>query len=573
MMRFVRSRLFASSFGALVLILAACAPGQSPAASQATNGTASGSTVAAAPKRITAAIAGNPSILYWTLAHNSGQTAAGTSSVDDMLNGRLATYDDRGALVAQLAETVPTVQNGLWKVFPDGRMETTWTIRPNVRWHDGAAFTTQDVLFTAQLIQDKELAVFRDVRYDAVESIEAVDDRTFTVAWKSPRIEAAEIFTVGSLPKHILEPIYVSNKAGFTEQRFWGESFIGTGAFKLAEFERGSHLVVRANDEYVLGRPKLDEVIVRFIPDANALMANIISGSVDLTLGQTLSLDQASQLHEQWHDGAILSTVKNMWLADPQHLDPSPSIVGNVDFRRAMLYGLDRQTLADTIGYGAPVGDSLVSPISADLPLVAGGIVRYSYDPQRAAQMFEQLGYTRGPDGLYQDATGERLNVEVRTSAGDANEKLMLAVANQWRQLGVATSPLLMSAAQNQDAQFRATFPAFSIRSHATGLSFLRYFFHSDVARTPERNFLGSNALRYRNPEMDGLIERYFATVAEGPRMEIATEAVRHLTSNVVTMNLFHGTSPTVARATLANVGPGGERAEQTWNSATWTLR
>ena len=58
-----------------------------------------------------------------------------------------------------LAEAIPSFENGLWKVFPDGQMETTWKIREGARWHDGTPFTSGDVLFTSKLEQDKELPV------------------------------------------------------------------------------------------------------------------------------------------------------------------------------------------------------------------------------------------------------------------------------------------------------------------------------------------------------------------------------------------------------------------------------
>jgi peptide/nickel transport system substrate-binding protein len=565
------SRLWPSIL-ALAVLLTACTPTGAPPSGVSDPQRSGGSRTAEQPRRITAAIAGNPSILFWTLAHNWGQSAPGLSAIDDLLNGRLAAFDDRGALRPQLAEAVPSAENGLWTVFPDGRMETTWRLREGIRWHDGTPFTTRDILFTAQVIQDKELAVFADSRYEPIEAFEALDDRTFVVKWKRPHLEAVEIFTVGPMPRHLLEPAYLANKSAFTEQRFWAEDFVGTGPFALGQFLRGSLLVLRANDGYILGRPKLDEILVRFIPDGNTLVANILAGTVELTLGQALSLDQATALQAQQNETAVLTAVKNMWLADPQHLDPSPAVIGNVLFRRALLHGLDRQMLADTIGYGAPVGHSLVFAGAADYAAVEPAIVRYDYDPRRAAQLIEQLGYTRGADAIYQDSVGERLTLEVRTAPGDTNEKVLLAIANQWQQLGIATTPLLMSAAQNNDPQFRATFPGVSVRSHATGLRYLRYFFHTSVARTPERNYLGSNALRYRNAELDGLIDRYFATIAERPRMEIAAQAVRHLTENVVTMNLFHGTTPTVVGSRLRNVGPGGERVDQTWNAVTWDV-
>jgi peptide/nickel transport system substrate-binding protein len=557
---------------AVFLLVSACAPSQQPSSSAPSSGP--GARVQpAAPKRVTAAIAAAPSILFYQLAHNSGAGATGIQPIDDMINGRLAAFDDRGQLLPLLAEAVPTTDNGQWRVFPDGRMETTWRMREGTRWHDGTPFTTADVLFHARVVQDREIAVFADVRYESIEEFEAIDDRTFTVKWRRPHIEANEVFTYGFMPRHILEPTYLENKAAFTDHRYWSDAYIGTGPYRMQEFVRDSHIVLQANDAYPLGRPRIDEVVVRFMPDNNTLLASILAGGVDMTLGQTLSIDQAMVLRDQWPDGKIVTAVKRWWEMHPQHYNPTPAIVANADFRRAMLQAIDRPTLAETIGGGSPVAHSIVSPDSADYRLVESGIVRYDYDPRQATQGLERLGYVKAADGFYRDASGQRLTVEVRTSPGDANEKSMLAIAANWQQLGVAAEPFLISAAQNRDQQFRSEFPGFNVRNHPTGLRFVGQFFHSSEARTPENRFLGSNGSRYRNPEMDAFIDAYFSTIPERPRFEHATRALQHATDQVVTLGLFYGTLPTMVGNRIQNVGPGGERAEQTWNLMSWDLK
>jgi peptide/nickel transport system substrate-binding protein len=560
-----------ASLGFVALLLAACT---APPASRPSEETAmTGAAQPAAAKRITAAVAGTPTVLFWTLAHNAGLGTAGVGPIDDMINGRLAAFDGQGALVPRLAETVPTAENGLWRVSPDGRMETTWRIREGARWHDGVPLTPDDLLFSAHVIQDKELAVFADLRYEAVDGLRADDARTFTVTWKRPHIQAAEIFTYAPMPRHLLEQAYLSNKAGFTDLRYWSEEMVGAGPYRLQEFVPGSHLVLRANDSYALGRPKLDEITVRLLTDGNSLVAAVLSGAVDVTLGQTLSVDQANLLENQWRDGTVLYVVKRWWEMHPQHYQPSPPIVASVPFRQALLHGLERETIAETIGYGSSVAHSLVSPESADYAGVADGIVRYEYDPRRAAQLLEGLGYSRGAAGIYQDAAGQRLSLEVRTSPGDTNEQTMLAVVANWQRLGIAAEPFLISAAQNRDQPFRASFPAFNVRSHPTGLRYIREFFHSAEARTPENSYLGSNGSRYRHPEMDALVDSYFATIPEAARTDYARRAVRHATEQVVTMGLFYGRLPTMVSHRLLHVGPGGERAEQTWDITLWDLR
>ena len=111
-----------------------------------------------------------------------------------MIHAGLTLVDGQGVRRPQLAEQVPSTENDLWRVFPDGRMETIWRIREGARWHDGTPFTSHDMVFTATVTQDRELAVFRDQRYDAIESFAAPDDRTFTVRWRRPHIEAADVF-------------------------------------------------------------------------------------------------------------------------------------------------------------------------------------------------------------------------------------------------------------------------------------------------------------------------------------------------------------------------------------------
>lgn len=179
--------------------------------------------------------------------------------------------DHRDALQPQLAEAVPSVENGRWSLFSDGRMRTTWTIRQTAAWHDDTPFTAEDLIFTARVVQDRELIVFRNRGMESVESLDATDPRTIVVDWRRPFIYADAMFArrfAFPMPKHLLERPYLEDKASFTQHPFWAEEYVGTGAFQLREFVRDSHLLLAANDRYVLGRPRIDEIEVKFIVDS-----------------------------------------------------------------------------------------------------------------------------------------------------------------------------------------------------------------------------------------------------------------------------------------------------------------
>lgn len=134
-----------------------------------------------------------------------GPTSAGVTQLADILNSSM-TVSELGAVKPRLAETVPTIENGLWRVLPDGRSETTYRIKQGVEWHDGTALRAEDLLFTIQVAQDRELPFVRVLDYDLIEQADIADQRTLTVRWKRPFIDADLLFQGTELiPRHRLE--------------------------------------------------------------------------------------------------------------------------------------------------------------------------------------------------------------------------------------------------------------------------------------------------------------------------------------------------------------------------------
>src|SRR5437763_5179882 len=153
-----------------------------------------------------------------------------------------------------------------------------------------------------------------------------------------------------------------------------------------------SNVVLRANQQYVLGAPKISEIDVRFIADPTTLVANVLSG-LDMSLGKTISLDQALQARDQWHAGTVLTKPQNWTPISVQFINTSPTVVTQLQFRKAMIEALDRQQLTDSIFSGqSMVANSFVLPNTPMYNLVEPGIVKYSYDLRDATQLVEGLG-------------------------------------------------------------------------------------------------------------------------------------------------------------------------------------
>ena len=556
----------------LVLLATACGGSTSSRPSSS----ASAPDAPGAPKRIKSALMGDPPVLNLKLQSTN---VAGTDILEELTNSGLATPDDRGQLQAQFAEAVPTIDNGLWKLLPEGKMETTWHIRPNAVWHDGAPFTSDDLLFTMDVVRDRQLPQFNNPAYNAVESIEAPDQRTIVVRWRQPYIYADTLFTrvlSMPLPRHLLEKPYTEERATFTQLPYWAEEFVGIGPFKIREWVRGSYIILDANEAYVLGRPKIDGIDLRLIPDSSTLASNVLAGEVELTVGRNLSLEQAMQTGALWQAGKMQFGLRGWLVMFPQFLTPDPAVVANARFRAALLHGTDRVQLAESLQAGlVSAADGFLNPNEPDYPAVQSNVAKYAYDPRRGAEILEELGYVKGGDGFYADSSGQRLAVEIRSTAdNDIHHKSLFAVADDWQRLGVTTEPMLIPIQRANDREWRAMMPGFGLQQQPNDLGIVPRLLHSTSAAVADTNYAGSGTAysRYMNPEYDALLDRYTTTIPKPDRVRVLGDILKYQTENVLLMGMFYLAQPSLVGNRLRNVSPGGGTATQAFNAYLWDV-
>lgn len=505
----------------------------------------------------------------------------GLDSVEELLHAGLTRADETARLHPILAEEVPTLENGLWRMAPDGRMETTWRIRQGARWHDGAPVTSEDLRFGAIIEQDSELGIPRPAVFDLISEIDTPDARTVTVRWTQPYIEADALFShiiAPPLPTHLLRQPYQEDKAGFTMLPFWNTGYIGAGPFRLRDWVMDSHIVVTANEDFVLGRPKIDEIEIRFIVDHSTLTANILAGAIEMVLGRALvTVDQADAVRHQHPEFRTATGFRSWYRITPQFINTDPPIVADPRFRRALLHAIDREAINETfLGSQSAVAHTWVGPDTLEHREIEAWVVKYPYDPRRATQMVEALGYTRGTDGVFVDASGQRLRVSIwTTTRAEMQPKITQVLADSFKQIGVEPEPNFIPPQQIGDREYRAQFPAFEMILGPNGLraeDVMRY--HSSNTPLPENGFrvTGNNA-RYRSAELDALLERYITTIPRAERVQTLGQIVRHQTDLLTVMGLVYDVDITLYHGRIANVRSRGDRATQAWNAHEWELR
>jgi peptide/nickel transport system substrate-binding protein len=553
----------------LCLVMAGCAP--SAATPSIDTGSPRLRDGGVGSKRIVASMMGEPAGFIARMSNTQISVPGGTA-LEQLVHASLTEMRDDRRYQPVLAEAVPTLENGQWTMLPDGRMETTWQIRAGAAWHDGTPLTADDLVFTTVVDLDKDLPIFRRPAYSYVERVLAPDARTVRVTWSQPFIEADSMFsaTFGSpLPRHLLEEAFHTDKARFLAHPYWAQEFVGTGPFTVAEWVPGAYIRLKANDRYVLGRPKLDEIEMRFVLDLNTLMTNLLSGAIDLTLGRGFTVEPALQLRDQWKDGKLELRPSSWIVIMPQFLTPSPALVAEVPFRQALMHATDRQQLVDTLQGGLSyVAHAYLNPTDAEHKEVERAIVRYAYDPRRAAELMEQLGYRRGSDGSYRSTAGDRLALELRSNGERITEDAIIPVADAWTRQGISTEPVLVPQQRTADREYMANFPSFRMmRQPNEATAVTRH--HSSQLPVTETRYVGRNYARYVNGEFDSLIDRFVATVPWQERMQVLGQVVHHMTEHLTHMGLFYDMEFVFMKKPLQNVGASDS---ELWNVHLWDL-
>jgi peptide/nickel transport system substrate-binding protein len=235
---------------------------------------------------------------------------------------------------------------------------------------------------------------------------------------------------------------------------------------------------------------------------------------------------------------------------------------------------MDRQQLVDELVFGlSQVLHNHVHPTAdPEFSFMDQYTVKYAYDPRRATQMIEELGYRKGSDGMFVDSSGQPLSIQIMSTQDDANAKPQIAILQMWKNIGITPDLEAVTQQRQRDLPYRANFRNFSIQSGQTFGADRMQAITSREARLPENNYLGTNYSRYMDAQMDTLVERYHATVPFSERMQVLGQIVHSYTDNLVWFPLYLRVLPTLSHRRIANITPVG-LGLQWWNAQQWELR
>ncbi len=550
------------------LIVAGCAPaaggGASPPSGEAPK-------APTGPRTLNVAVQVEPLYISSRALRSSSNSQGMTVAV---FNAGLAYQDENKIYHEQLAEALPKLNTDTWKVAPDGTMETTWRLKPNLTYHDGTAVSTQDWVLSYKIFSDVNLGNANTVPVRYISEMTTPDDRTLVVRWKQPYADADGLLAtqLPPLPRHLLEgPYATDNGEQLAARPFWTREFVGAGPYRVTKWEPGAFLEAEAFAQYVGGRPKIDKINFRFIPDPSVVISNFLSGAIDVGFDNIFRLQQATTLKGQWgpNDGTVLKNLGQTRRTDvqrrPEHQKPS-GLLALLPVRRALAYALDRETLNQGLldGESQPMNSLAVpaDPFFAEVERVA---MRYPFDPRLAEQQMRDAGFAKGPDGFYTSPSFGKFNIELWALDGTQNVQELQILGDLWKLQGFDLTLNVVPAAQVQNNEVRSTFPGLSSTSAGNIDSFT-----AAMTGGPNNRWQGSNFGGWpSSKEYEDLIIKWDTTLDRPARYQAAAQASKILTEDVATIPLLYNPQVIAFRNTLSGV-----RAPLTaYNIAEWTLK
>lgn len=444
----------------------------------------------------------------------------------------------------------------------------TFHLRPNVKWHDGAPFTSADVKFTYQAILDPKNASPRAGSYDSIKALETPDPLTVRVVYQklfSPAI--LQWSWMGMIPKHLLDDAALAREAErrklSPEERQklslrtsdFNRRPIGTGPFRFVEWRPDQYIRLSRFEQYWAHKPQYEELYFRVLPDNLAMEVEFGAGALDLYE----SLPHQAARYREDPSYQVVDNKEGAYTYIGYNLRRWP--FQDLKVRKALGMAIDVDSLIKYALSGE--GHRATGPFFGNTPFHDPNTKPLPYDPKRAAELFAEAGFVKNAAGIL-EKDGKPLAFTLVTNAGNASRKAVMIVAQEaWRKVGVDC--------KIQAVEWTVFLEEFTLKQNFDALVFGwvgadtspdRYqIWHSSQAQHYKLNFVG-----YSSPQADALMETIQKTYDVDEQIRLARQLHRLIADEQPYTFLYEPHQPKVLDKRIAIVrrdAGGGERFEK----------
>ena len=459
----------------------------------------------------------SPSRLNPILANDTA-----SSEISDWLFNGLFKYDKNGNPTVELAKSYN---------FETPR-KLIIKLRDDVLWHDNVKLTSKDIIFTYEKIIDPK--VFNSIKsnFQEVQSVKALDEYTIEVIYKNPYFKALETWMVGILPYHILKDEKDLMTSSFNKNP------IGTGSYKLKEFKQGQDIELIANDKYFEGKPKIDKILYKFLPDPNTSFLYLKQKKLDLGGLDPIQVDR--QLDDNFkHNYTIMQ--KPSFSFSYLGFNLKNEKFKDIRIRQALSLAINRQELVDILFFG--YGKVCNGPFLPGSFAFNDEVKTIQQNIPKAKKLLKEAGYDENNPFTF----------EIITNTGnDTRINAAQILQYQLRKAGIIMNIRVMEwqAFLNTVVHPR-NFEAILLGWALALMPDAYPIWHSSSSKLGGFNFPS-----YENPEVDALIEEGSKTINRDELGKIYKQIFKKITDDLPYLFLYIPDSISVINKDIKNIEP-----------------
>ncbi|HEX9973225.1 MAG TPA: peptide-binding protein [bacterium] len=412
-----------------------------------------------------------------------------------------------------------------WEFSENGK-ELTFKLREGVTWEDGIEVTSDDVIFTYLKAIDPNTKTIVHYAFSRIDTVVAIDKYHFKVYYKEPFIYAVNRWDIGILPKHILEGKDI-NTDEFNRRP------VSYGMYKFHSWTSNEQVVIVANENSYWGRPYLDRMIFRIIPEMAVQVLELKAGNLDLVTRLHTSQFMRDLVGPEVDQKLNKYTYKDNFMYGLT-FNLKNSLFQDKRIRQAINYAIDKQSIIDGVqnGMGRPCSGTIPPESWAYNP----NIKKYAFDPQQAKQLLREASWIDSDNDGVLDKDGEQFEFTMLSPQNEAIQQIVTIVQQQLKQLGIR-----MKIKVVEWSVYLNTFIAnrnFDMCVTRGGLGVLdpdlTFEFHSSQIHDTEYNWA-----TYINPELDKLIENALKTFNREEQKRYFDQAQEILAEDLPVIHLF----------------------------------
>jgi len=497
----------------------------------------------------------------------------------------LGEWDGEGILIPELAAEIPTIENG--GLSEDG-LTITWRLKDCLFWSDGIPLTSEDIKFTWEVIMDSSNVPVSRNGYDKIVNIDTSDPLTAVITFSERYTPWQILFTQGANNQGAILPKHMFNEQTSLEGNdFIHQPTIGSGPFVITEWVPGDSITLLPNSNFYEGQAKLDRIQLRFVANSAAALASLRKRDVDwysnfsetdISAINALEPDihllvvPGSNIEHYFFNLGRTEGVDGRGKSDNDGFCPFK----DVRVRKAVTLGINRQTIVDTLLEGRAT-----IPISLwpNKDWTNTSIHIKFYDPEAAAALLDEAGYTVGPDGIrVGDCNGEqtRLAFNFKTTADPISLASATSVRKDLTKIGVDFMPLQIPTntffGRYIDGGTLAV-GDYDMGGYTTSFYPDPYTdnFQCEAIPTVEKPY-GLNWYHLCDPFLSDLMDSLLATADAVERKAILDEAQIYIAENYYVIPMY-------ARAEVYGytdrfiIGPTGPQSGLNWNAEIWDVK